>query len=105
MSSGVILLQRPYISFSSPLLLILRREITAAAVALSLINCEVENKLCCDDSSAYVRMLFCCEFHESLQCLCLNYIFFNDFKIRFFIFSIFKYLLLCAMIHYYFEVN
>ena len=34
MSSGVILLQRHYISFSSPLLLILRREITAAAVAL-----------------------------------------------------------------------
>ena len=34
MSSGVILLQRPYISFSSPLLLILRWEITAAAVAL-----------------------------------------------------------------------
>ena len=34
MSSGVILLQRPYISFSSPLLLILRQEITAAAVAL-----------------------------------------------------------------------
>ena len=30
----VILLQRPYVSFSSPLLLILRREITAAAVAL-----------------------------------------------------------------------
>ena len=27
-------LQRPYISFSSPLLLILRQEITAAAVAL-----------------------------------------------------------------------
>ena len=36
MSSGVILLQRPYISFSSPLLLILRWEITAAAVALFL---------------------------------------------------------------------
>ena len=35
MLSGVILLQRPYISFSSPLiLLILRPEITAAAVAL-----------------------------------------------------------------------
>ena len=34
MSSGVILLQRPYISFSSLLLLILRREITAVAVAL-----------------------------------------------------------------------
>ena len=34
MSSGVILLQKPYISFSSPLLLILRRKITAAAVAL-----------------------------------------------------------------------
>ena len=34
MSSGVILLERPYVSFSSPLLLILRREITAAAVAL-----------------------------------------------------------------------
>ena len=34
MSSGVILLQRPYVSFSSPLLLILRQEITAAAVAL-----------------------------------------------------------------------
>ena len=34
MSSGVILLQRPCISFSSPLLLILRQEITAAAVAL-----------------------------------------------------------------------
>ena len=34
MSSGVILLQRPYISFSTPLLLILRQEITAAAVAL-----------------------------------------------------------------------
>ena len=33
MSNGVILLQRPYI-FSSPLLLILRREITTAAVAL-----------------------------------------------------------------------
>ena len=37
MSSGVILLQRPYLSFSSPLLLILRREITAAAVALLFI--------------------------------------------------------------------
>ena len=36
MSSGVILLQRPYVSFSSPLLLILRREITAVAVALLL---------------------------------------------------------------------
>ena len=34
MSSGVILLQWPYISFSSPLLLILGREIIAAAVAL-----------------------------------------------------------------------
>ena len=34
MSSGVILLQRHYISFSSPLLLILRWEIIAAAVAL-----------------------------------------------------------------------
>ena len=34
MSSGVILLQRPYISFSSPLLLILWWEITAVAVAL-----------------------------------------------------------------------
>ena len=34
MSNEVILLQRPYISFSSPLLLILRQEITAAAVAL-----------------------------------------------------------------------
>ena len=34
MSSGVILLQRPYVSFSSPPLLILRQEITAAAVAL-----------------------------------------------------------------------
>ena len=39
MSSGVILLQRPYFSFSSPLLLILRWEITAAAVAL-LYMCE-----------------------------------------------------------------
>ena len=38
MSSGVILLQRPYISFSSPLLLILRREITAAA-AVALFLC------------------------------------------------------------------
>ena len=37
MSSGVILLQRPYISFSSPLLLILRQEITAVAVALLLL--------------------------------------------------------------------
>ena len=34
MSSGVISLQRPYISFNSPLLRILRWEITAAAVAL-----------------------------------------------------------------------
>ena len=34
MSSGITLLQRPYISFSSPLLLILRRDITVAAVAL-----------------------------------------------------------------------
>ena len=40
MSSGVILLQRPYISFSSPLLLILRREITAAAVALFYLRLE-----------------------------------------------------------------
>ena len=39
MSSEVILLQRPYISISSPLLLIIRREITAAAVAL-LILCQ-----------------------------------------------------------------
>ena len=39
MSSGVILLQRPCVSFSSPLLLILRREIMAAAVALLFINC------------------------------------------------------------------
>ena len=36
MSSGIILQQRPCISFSSPLLLILRREITAAAVTLYL---------------------------------------------------------------------
>ena len=44
MSSGVILLQRPYVSFSSPLLLILRREITAASVALffSVYVCGVE---------------------------------------------------------------
>ena len=34
MSSGVALLERPYISFSSPFILILGREITAAAVAL-----------------------------------------------------------------------
>ena len=38
MSSGVILLQKPYISFSSPFLLILRRAITAAAVALLYIK-------------------------------------------------------------------
>ena len=37
MSSGVILLQRPYISFSSPLFLILRQETTAAAVVLSFL--------------------------------------------------------------------
>ena len=36
MSSGVILLQRPYVFFSSLLLLNLRRDITAAAVALFL---------------------------------------------------------------------
>ena len=36
MSSEVILLKRPYISFSSPLLLILRQEITTAAVALCI---------------------------------------------------------------------
>ena len=36
MSSGVIVLQRPYISFSSPLVLILRWEIPAAAVMLFL---------------------------------------------------------------------
>ena len=42
MSSGVILLQRPYISFSSPLLLILRREITAATVALFIYVCGSE---------------------------------------------------------------
>ena len=34
MSSGVILLQKSYLSFSSPLFLILRQEITTAAVAL-----------------------------------------------------------------------
>ena len=45
MSSGVILLQRPYISFTSPLLLILRREITAAAVALLFI--EINNNMYC----------------------------------------------------------
>ena len=39
MSSGVILLQRPYISFNSPLLLILRWEISAAAVALFFMSC------------------------------------------------------------------
>ena len=39
MSSGVILLQKPYISFSSPLLLILRREIAAVAVALFYMRC------------------------------------------------------------------
>ena len=44
MSSGVILLKRPYISFSSPLLLILRREITVAAVALFL-NWNLFDKL------------------------------------------------------------
>ena len=38
MTSGVILLQRSYISFSSPLLLILRQEITAAAVALLVLE-------------------------------------------------------------------
>ena len=36
MSSGVILLQMPYISLSSPLLLILRWEITTAAAVLYL---------------------------------------------------------------------
>ena len=40
MSSGVILLQRPYVSFSSPLLLILRQEINAAAVALFYVSCS-----------------------------------------------------------------
>ena len=45
MSSGVILLQRPYISFSSPLLLILRREITAAAVALFFLKKRTPVKL------------------------------------------------------------
>ena len=41
MSSGVILLQRPYISFSSPLLLFLRQEITAAAVALFSVRIQI----------------------------------------------------------------
>ena len=41
MSSGVIILQRPYVSFSSPLLLILRREVTAAAVALFYIKFQI----------------------------------------------------------------
>ena len=41
MSSGIILLQRPYISCSSPLLLILRREITAAAVALFVFGLNI----------------------------------------------------------------
>ena len=40
MSSGVILLQRPYVSFSSPLLLSLRWEITTAAVALFTRSCD-----------------------------------------------------------------
>ena len=35
---GIILLQRPYISFRSPLLLFLRQEITAPAVALFYLN-------------------------------------------------------------------
>ena len=39
MSSGVILLERPYISFSSPLLPIIRWEITDAAVALFSVGC------------------------------------------------------------------
>ena len=38
MSNGVILLQSPDVSFSSPLLLNLRREITVAAVALFVIG-------------------------------------------------------------------
>ena len=34
---GYLTIQRPYVSFSAPLLLILRREITTAAVALLLV--------------------------------------------------------------------
>ena len=49
MSSGVILLQRPYIAFSSPLLLILRREITAAAVALFFLNLAYDLVSCIYD--------------------------------------------------------
>ena len=40
MSSGVNLLQKPYVSFSSPLLVILRRKITAAAVTLFHIDSQ-----------------------------------------------------------------
>ena len=56
MSSGVILLQRPYIYFSSPLLLILRREITAAAVALFYfeIQCTIINFLIFMKGPGYV---------------------------------------------------
>ena len=42
MLNGIILLKRPYISFSSPLLMILRRDITAAAVALFLLYCCIK---------------------------------------------------------------
>ena len=53
MSSGAVLLQRPYISFSSPLLLILRQEITAAAAALFLphldsMETQVHTRCLCD---------------------------------------------------------
>ena len=45
MSNGVISLQRPYISFSSTLLLILKWEITAVAVALFyLFLCSYSNQ-------------------------------------------------------------
>ena len=64
MSSGVIVLQRPYISFSSPLLLILRREITTVTVALLL-------------------LLFCVHMHRQglcwlskPPCLCIVILFF-----------------------------
>ena len=44
LSSVVILLQRPYISFTYPLLLTLRREIPAAAVALFFILLQLDQE-------------------------------------------------------------
>ena len=65
MSCGVILLKRPFISFSYPLLLILRWEITAAAVALLCLRLFILLFSVADARMLHVQLFTICSKLES----------------------------------------